>query len=92
MANNNNSNKHSNGLTSPTVTTIENSVFYLKTQTDFNFPSYSLKELLCRTTASNLEERLWKKLFKFQVDTSCLRGFKKFLKIHKFIIFDKNSF
>jgi len=58
----------------PIVTTIENSVFYLKAPTDFNFPSYSLRELLYRTTATNLDERLWKKLFKFDVDTSCLRG------------------
>jgi hypothetical protein len=79
--NNNNNNKLTNGLTPPTVTTIENSVFYLKTNTDFNFPSYSLKELLYRTTASNLEERLWKKIFKFEVDTSCLKGIKIIIKL-----------
>lgn len=63
-----------NSTLPPTVTPIENSVFYLKINMDFNFPSYSLRELLFRTTANNLDERLWKKLFKFDVDTSCLRG------------------
>ena len=45
----------------------------LKTEIEFHFSHHSLKELLKRTT-QNIDEKLWSRILKFNVDTSCLRG------------------